>query len=168
MSARNHQEAETMVRGTGSRITRPRVEVLAVLLGADRALSHAEVEHRVNAALGIDRVTVYRVLGWLNEQGLAHKIAGEDRVSRYNAATHSRSPSHAHFQCKGCGTVICLDTLHESLRVRLPQGFVSEDVALMVKGFCAGCSHNRRAPRSRSGIRGRPGRRAASSSRRGR
>ena len=82
MSARKHADAETMVRDTGARTTRPRVAILAVLLAAERALSHNEVERRVNSAFGIDRVTVYRVLDWLSGQGLAHKIAGHPSMIR--------------------------------------------------------------------------------------
>lgn len=142
-------EAENMVRETGERLTRPRVEVLAVLLAAERALSHHEVESRINASLGIDRVTVYRVLDWLSEKGLAHKIAGEDRLWRYNAAEHAHSQSHAHFQCERCGMVICLDEQDDALRVRVPRGFISREIALTVKGFCATCMHAHGAARRR-------------------
>jgi Fur family ferric uptake transcriptional regulator len=112
-----------------------------VLLAAERALSHNEVERRIDSGVGIDRVTVYRVLDWLSENGLAHKIAGEDRVWRYNAAGHAHPASHAHFQCERCGTVICLDEQGKKPRVRVPRGFVSRDVALTVKGYCAACVH---------------------------
>jgi Fur family transcriptional regulator, ferric uptake regulator len=153
MPSRRHAEAESLVRQTGARATRPRIEILAVLLAANRALSHNEVERRVNSASGIDRVTVYRVLDWLSEQGLAHRIAGEDRVSRYNAVMHMRSRSHAHFQCEGCGTVICLDELDATPRVRVPRGFVFHDVALTVKGFCASCGHRGRRTRAQRASR---------------
>lgn len=135
-----------MVRATGARITRPRVEILAVLLASNRALSHHEVEKHIDRALGIDRVTVYRVLDWLSAQGLAHKIAGEDRVRRYNAAEHAHR-SHAHFQCERCSTVICLDEPRRGLRVRVPRGFVSHEIALTVKGYCATCVHAESASR---------------------
>ena len=142
-----HPQAESMVRETGERLTRPRVEILAVLLAAERALSHHEVESRINASLGIDRVTVYRVLDWLSEKGLAHRIAGADRVSRYNAAEHAHSRAHAHFECERCGTVICLDEQDNALRVRVPRGFVSHEIALTVKGYCATCVHAHGAAR---------------------
>ena len=128
-----------MLRAAGARVTRPRVAILAALLDSDRALSHHEVEKRVDLRPGIDRVTVYRVLDWLSGLGLAHKIAGADRVSRYNAAEHVHR-SHAHFQCERCGTVICLDELQRDFRVRVPKGFVSHEIALTVKGRCAACA----------------------------
>jgi len=141
MSPATRAKAESMVRKTGARITRPRVEILGVLLAAERALSHHEVESRINRAIAIDRVTVYRVLDWLSCSGLAHRIAGEDRVARYNAAERAHAGSHAHFQCERCGTVVCLDEDDEKPRVRVPRGFVPHAIALTVKGYCATCAH---------------------------
>ncbi len=138
--ARAHvTQAEDLIRSTGARVTRPRVEVMAALLGARRALTHHEVERLLNRALGIDRVTIYRVLDWLTAEGLAHKIAGDDRVWRYNSAGHEHAREHAHFKCNRCGTVICLDDMDRKPSVRLPPGFRSTEIELTVKGFCAGC-----------------------------
>ncbi len=103
--------AEEAVRSTGARMTRPRVMVLAVLFAAERALTHAEVEARLPRAAEVDRVTVYRVLEWLVDNHLAHKIAGDDRVRRFNAASHAHAGPHAHFQCSDCGEVICLEEM---------------------------------------------------------
>lgn len=133
--------AETLVRRTGARVTRQRIEVLAVLLAARRALSHHEIERRLNRDLGIDRVTVYRVLEWLTMHNLAHKIAGEDRIWRFNAAHDEpeRGHAHAHFKCNGCGEVICLDEVRAARGIRLPSGYRSQDVELTVKGLCVEC-----------------------------
>ncbi|MGQ0522334.1 MAG: Fur family transcriptional regulator [Betaproteobacteria bacterium] len=130
-----------MLAKTGERVTRARVGVLAVLLEAERALTHQEVEGRISRSPGIDRVTLYRVLDWLSRQGLAHKIVSEDRVSRYNAAEHAHAEAHAHFQCARCGTVICLDGLKRPASVRVPKGFVLHDIMLTAKGYCAICAH---------------------------
>ena len=78
--------AEELIRATGERVTNARIEILATLLEADGALTHAEIEGLLAQASGIDRVTVYRVLDWLTAQNLAHKISGDDRVWRFNAA----------------------------------------------------------------------------------
>jgi len=120
---RHYRQAETLIRGTGARLTRPRVEVLATLLAAEQALSHHELEERIDRSFDIDRVTIYRVLDWLTAQGLAHRIAGDDRVRRFNAAGHAHEGAHAHFQCERCGTVLCLDEFSADPVVRLPRGF---------------------------------------------
>lgn len=142
---RHYQRAEALIRGTGARLTRPRVEVLATLLLAEQALSHHELEQRIDRGFDIDRVTIYRVLDWLTAQGLAHRIAGDDRVRRFNAAGHVHEGAHAHFQCNRCGTVLCLDEFSGDPAVRLPRGFRLQQFELTVKGLCAGCGPSRRA-----------------------
>ncbi len=132
--------AEALVRRTGARATRPRIEVLAALLAAGRALTHQEVGRQVNRALGIDRVTIYRVLEWLTTRNLAHRIAGEDRVWRFNAAADEHAQRHAHFQCNRCGDVICLETALATRSIPLPSGYRSQEIELTVKGLCAGCA----------------------------
>jgi Fur family ferric uptake transcriptional regulator len=65
-------------------------------------------------------------------------VAGLDRVWRFSIAreTHGR---HAHFQCIGCGKVVCLSDVAPR-RVALPRGFRSERVDVTVKGRCAECA----------------------------
>jgi Fur family ferric uptake transcriptional regulator len=111
--------AETQLRRASVRITKVRVQVLAALLGANRAFSHQEVQDRF---ADMDRVTLYRALDCLTEAGLAHKIASDDRIFRYSAGTeHAKHGSalraglqaaqhqHGHFKCTRCARVFCLD-----------------------------------------------------------
>lgn len=130
--------AEAMIRATGARVTHARAAVLAALLAAEHALTHHEVERLVSRARAIDRVTVYRVLEWLTAHGLAHKIAGGDRVWRFGAAGQEHA-QHVHFECNRCGTLVCLDKLGPKPRIRLPSGFHMQYVELLVKGLCADC-----------------------------
>lgn len=137
---RHYRQAETLIRGTGARLTRPRVEVLATLLAAEQALSHHELEQGIDRSFDIDRVTIYRVLDWLTAQGLAHRIAGDDRVRRFNAAGHAHDGGHAHFQCNACSTVFCLKDAAPGPAIRLPRGFRPQQIELTVKGLCAKCT----------------------------
>lgn len=132
------------MRGAATRTTRPRVEILALLLAAPRALSHLEIENELKRAPGMDRVTIYRVLDWLVARNLAHRIAGDDRVGRFNAADgeHAGRP-HAHFKCNDCGGVTCLDTGLAAPRVPVPAGFRPQQMELTVKGLCAQCARSR-------------------------
>lgn len=148
MKSDHLQLAEQSIRSTGARMTPPRVMVLKTLLAAERALTHTEVESRLPAALGVNRVTIYRVLEWLTEHGLAHKIAGEDRVWRFNAAAHSHAAPHAHFECSDCGQVLCLEPVAAKPAVKLPAGFREKAVELTVKGVCADCGPGRGKSRS--------------------
>lgn len=126
------------LRATGERITPARAAVFALLRDSARALSHQEIESGLGRANALDRVTVYRVLEWLVEQRLAHKVAGLDRAWRFSIAREAHD-RHAHFQCVGCGKVVCLSDAAPR-RVALPRGFRSESVDVTVKGRCAECA----------------------------
>ena len=120
-------------------MTAPRVQVLAAMLAANQVLSHHDIEDRLGAGR-LDKVTLYRVLDWLVEQGLAHRIAGPDRVWRFSV-TGEAHEAHGHFQCKGCGKVLCLDELSaRKLALRLPAGCRPERMELTVTGQCAECA----------------------------
>jgi Fur family ferric uptake transcriptional regulator len=146
--------AESILRSTGSRVTRNRVIVLACLLEAQRALTHAEIEERLLALQSIDRVTLYRVLDWLTHQHLAHRIAGDDRVWRFTSEAPDHTGQHPHFRCLDCGDVICLEP-GKPPSVPLPPGYSSQGMELTVTGRCASCAPRQRRGRGRS-VRERP------------
>lgn len=154
--------AEDMIRHTGARVTTARVQVLAALLEAGRALTHHEIESRLGLPVrrtrtgrtcrraarkqaqtgrthAIDRVTVYRVLAWLTRQRLAHKIPGDDRVWRFNVVDEEHAGQHAHFKCNCCCRVFCLKDTGGSCSVTLPPGYRAQRLELTVKGLCAQC-----------------------------
>lgn len=143
--------ADNLVRSTGDRVTSARVHILATLLGADRALTHNEIEARLDPTHEINRVTVYRVLEWLTQRKIAHKIAGEDRVWRFTVQEEGHAGQHPHFVCNGCGRVLCLSESAEPPKPRLPVGFQPQGFELTVKGLCDACGEHsrRRSPRSR-------------------
>lgn len=150
------EQARTAISATGARVTATRVRVLSSLLEAGSALSHQELFDRIGALGSVDRVTLYRVLEWLVETGLAHRIAGEDRIWRFSvahpgepdvpgAAHHAQEP-HGHFQCDACRRMFCIDApvgVEQNLS-RLPEGFVGRDVELLVRGTCPACARQAR------------------------
>lgn len=137
MPAISAPDTTTRLRATGARVTGARVAILELLTRANRALSHREVELALEAS-HIDRVTVYRVLDWLTGEGLAHKIADDERVYRFSVVGKRDDP-HAHFKCRACGNVFCLPA-GSALDLQLPQGFRGEEIELSVKGVCATCA----------------------------
>ncbi len=115
--------AELQLRDASVRVTQARVSVMAALLNARSAVSHQDIQDKL---VDMDRVTLYRALDCLTEAGLAHKIASDDRIFRYNAGTgaehhdhgshggHQHAHGHAqhqhgHFKCTRCARVFCLD-----------------------------------------------------------
>lgn len=112
--------AESQLRTTSVRATDARIKVLAALLGARYAFSHQDIQ---DTLVDMDRVTLYRALDSLTDAGLAHKIAGDDRVFRYNAGLeeianskhHAQQHQHGHFKCTRCAKVFCIDNVDEQL-----------------------------------------------------
>jgi len=132
--------ARELLQQDGERITAAREAILDILLQAPRALTHPSVEQEARArGLNADRVTVYRVLDWLVAHGYAHRIAGEDRVWRFNAATRGNH-GHAHFHCQQCGQVFCLNDLQPVFSLNLPEGFRFDGAELTIQGLCPQCS----------------------------
>ncbi len=165
------QEARSLLRQRGERVTSPRAAVLAAMLaasaesrarrGSTSALTHQELSSRLESEAvrpnigALDRVTLYRVLEWMVEIGLAHKIAGDDRVFRFslNDATDAQAPTevsahgeaaaHAHFHCTACRRIYCLaesPLIARALQDVLPRGFVGKELAVAVHGLCPDCA----------------------------
>ncbi|MFC3107849.1 Fur family transcriptional regulator [Undibacterium arcticum] len=121
--------AQVQLRAASVRVTPARLKVLAALLGARRAFTHQDMQ---DAFADLDRVTLYRALDCLIEAGLAHKIAGDDRVFRYSAGTDHlergavdadvlttaasmpQQHQHSHFKCTRCAKVFCLDDIGQA------------------------------------------------------
>ncbi len=131
-----------MLKDAGSRITRARLATLNILLESEHALSRNELEEIiVKRGTPVEKVTVYRILDWLVEHHLAHKVTGQDRVWRFNAQAGVNG-DHAHFNCRVCGQITCLQTrMAASELVDLPQGFVLQEADLTLQGICSNCSH---------------------------
>lgn len=118
-----------------ARATAARQQVLAALLASGRPLAHAELQSLIEPAL--DRVTLYRVLEWLEQAGIVHRIQAPDRSARFSI---SHGPDcHAHFQCERCGQLYCLSVPVNLTAEQLPAGFVARRVEMTVSGCCAAC-----------------------------
>jgi len=133
----SHQ-AELLIRATGARLTQPRTRVLSFLLTQERPLTH----HEIQAGLPgepFDTVTLYRVLEWLMENSLVRRISGADGVWRFSTGAGQQDHEHAHFQCTRCDSVTCVNDMPLPRRVKLPEGFVGQEVDFLIKGLCPNC-----------------------------
>jgi Fur family ferric uptake transcriptional regulator len=139
MPSTAQQQAEDLIRATGARLTRPRTRVLTLLLDQNRPLTHHEIQHQL-AGEPLDAVTLYRVLDWLVKNGMVHRIAGADQVWRFSTSAGKQDHDHAHFQCTHCDSVTCFNDMPLPRRVKMPEGFTSQEVDLLIKGTCPGCS----------------------------
>ena len=135
-------ELAEQIRRTGARATPARLRVLQLLRDTPAALTHNEIE----LALGpfaLDRVTLYRVLDWLVECGLAHKNSDAQRVFRFfGRAIAGEHATHTHFRCEHCGGVFCLDAAPPAAP-RLPAGFSLSRMDFDLRGRCANCTRTK-------------------------
>jgi len=133
--------ARELLRTADGRVTPARLAVLELLLGTSTALSHHEIEDAIGRfGLNIDRVTLYRVLDWLVERDLAHRIAAEDRVWRFNAVDRIPTADHAHFHCTHCGQIFCLEGRKSADTFALPKGYQPERAEITIHGRCPQCT----------------------------
>src|SRR5579871_5882956 len=123
-------------------VTNGRRKILEFFLHHDGALSHGDIEKKAGGKF--DRVTVYRTLQAFLEKGLIHSIPTADNSIRYalckeDCAGGYHQDDHVHFICNTCGNTVCLEDVTIP-SIKLPRGFISEQVVMLVSGTCKSCS----------------------------
>ena len=91
-----------------------------------------------------DRTTLYRTVKTFEEKGIVHQIDDGTGISKYalcepGCNCEIENDLHLHFHCSNCDKTVCL-TEHKIPQISLPEGYVAEDVNLVVKGICSDCS----------------------------
>ncbi len=122
-------------------VTDSRSKILELFLLQNGALAHADIEKKSGASF--DRVTVYRTLQTFVEKGIIHTIPTADNSVLYALCKDECSEGHhqdhhVHFVCKQCGTTLCLEDITVPV-VKLPQGYESTQVEVVVNGVCKDC-----------------------------
>lgn len=124
------------------RNSKSKTAIVQLLTEADAALSHKEIQAQLNDLC--DRVTVYRVLDRLVNEGVAHKVIDLDGVMRFAACNscdgEHHSHNHVHFSCESCNKVICLDDVVPQLI--MPEGFEVKNALYIMSGTCNKCASN--------------------------
>lgn len=150
------QSAEQLMMEAGLRPTKARTAVLNALLNSHTALSQPEILSVLQGVKEIDRVTVYRVLDWLQENALIHKISTDDRAWKYQLNSPKRSfktassaspgmlnnHGHAHLHCQSCGTVLCIHELAAHIPQAIFDTYQVSHIEISLKGLCPDCQQN--------------------------
>jgi Fur family ferric uptake transcriptional regulator len=123
-------------------VTSGRRKILELFLHHEGALSHSDIERK--AGEKFDRVTVYRTLQIFLEKGLIHNIPTADNSIRYalckdNCSGGHHQDDHVHFICNACGNTVCLEEVNVPA-IKLPRGFIAEQVEMLVSGVCKSCN----------------------------
>ena len=121
------------------RNTATKSEILSALEAADSALSHDMIQAEIKTQM--DRATIYRVLNRFCDDGLVHRIVGDDGKQYFalclNCEEKNHKHEHFHFRCLECGTVECLKS---EIQVSLPVGYTAQQFNGLISGQCGRCS----------------------------
>ena len=126
----------------GVGITPNRLAVLSAVGERNAPLSAGDIFEVVSGTAPINRVTVYRILDCLVENGVLERISGGGRTFFYGIAPNEHHRPHPHFYCRQCGNMACLGP--ETLKVNadgLARGLPGaiENVEIRVDGICNAC-----------------------------
>ena len=117
-------------------------EIIKLLEQKQEALTHKDFQDFFKDK--IDRVTIYRALDRLIDEGKLHKIINLEGGVQYakcktcNHEEELHSHDHVHFSCTKCEKTTCLDKI--TPEIKLPNGFIAEEMQLLITGICSNCS----------------------------
>jgi Fe2+ or Zn2+ uptake regulation protein len=132
-------DAESLLRATALRVTKPRLAVLAAVHAHPHADTDAIVQ-AVRTTLGpVPHQTVYGVLHALTGVGLVRRIEPAGSPARYEARV---GDNHHHVVCRSCGAVEDVDCAVDEtpcLQASDPQGFTIDEAEVTYWGRCPAC-----------------------------
>lgn len=114
-------------------------QVKELIDNSNVALSHQEISRMLDRQC--DRVTIYRALDKLMEEGFIHRIIDVDGVSKFAAChgcTKNHHHQHVHFSCSVCHSVTCIEEIEPLFS--LPKGYSLKEMNITLSGICPVCS----------------------------
>jgi Fur family transcriptional regulator, ferric uptake regulator len=121
------------------RSTTAKFEIQNLIAKSEVALSHTEIQATTKGLC--DRVTIYRVLERLVDEGLVHKVVNVDGVVKYancHTCSTKHNHNHIHFSCQKCKSVTCLDDVEPTFK--LPKKYKVSEMNFTLSGLCPQCS----------------------------
>ena len=127
-------------------VTANRIRVLEVVGNNSFPLSAKDIYTTLERSSRINRVTVYRILDLLVDNGVVDRISTGGRAFYYGLAPNDHHAPHPHFYCTNCGQMDCLRP--ESLSVDMAtfiQTFPGqiEKVEVRIDGICKNCGNKK-------------------------
>ncbi len=138
----HHCNYREMLVAADLEATPNRVDVLEVVGNNSYPLSAGDIYKTLERSSSINRVTVYRILDRLVDQGVVDRISTGGRAAYYGLAPNEHHRPHPHFYCKNCGQMDCLTP--ESLNIEtniIQKTFPGriDKVEVRVDGICKNC-----------------------------
>lgn len=119
--------------------------VLSAFQSSHSALNYEMIENRLRGKA--DKATIYRILNRFSEDGIVHRIAGDDGKQYFALCVRCKKRrhrhNHFHFRCQQCGKVECLTN---EVEPALPKGYIAEAFHGIISGYCNQCSRRSANP----------------------
>ena len=123
------------------RNTKNKALVLELIQNMGTAISAPDILERTTGLC--DKVTIYRVLDRLIDEGLIHKVVnptGQILYASCQKCTHTNeihNHQHVHFSCQKCKSVTCLDNVQPTFK--LPKNYKVSKMNFTLSGLCPQC-----------------------------
>ena len=98
-----------LLGSAGLEPTEKRMRVIEVVGSNQFPLSTADIYKTLKRTGPINRVTVYRILDLLVDRGVIERLSTGGRAFYYGLAPNAHHRPHAHFYCKRCGHMDCIE-----------------------------------------------------------
>ncbi|MEZ7514166.1 Fur family transcriptional regulator [Flavobacterium frigidarium] len=130
-----------LLESKGIRPTAMRLMTYKRLAELNVAISLGDLEKDFKVS---ERSTLFRTMKAFEEKSIVHQIEDGTGVIKYalceeNCECEVGNDLHLHFHCNNCNETVCL-TEHKIPHISLPDGYITEDINLVVKGICEKCS----------------------------
>lgn len=137
----NTTTIEQQLASHGIRTTAMRLLIYKFLTIKENAVSLTDIEQHFDKS---DRTTLFRTIKTFEEKGLVHQINDGTGTTKYALCEQGcnceiETDLHLHFHCTNCNKTTCL-TAHKIPKIKVPKGYVAENVNLVVKGICEHCN----------------------------
>lgn len=127
-----------ILKDAGIKPTSQRVLILDYLMNNLNHPSSEQIYQSLHREVSVlSRATVYNTVNTFKEKGLIRVLDTGDEVAHYDIELGE----HAHFQCRVCQRIWNVkmpETLEKE--ICLPEGFISQDCQVLVKGICKDCA----------------------------
>jgi len=132
-----------LLESKGIRPTAMRLMTYKRLAELEVAISLGDLEKDFKVS---ERSTLFRTIKTFEEKAIVHQIEDGTGVVKYalceeNCECEVGNDLHLHFHCNNCNETVCL-TEHKIPHISLPDGYITEDINLVVKGICEKCSES--------------------------
>jgi len=129
-----------LLRTRNLKATSTRLDVLSVISDFGRAIPFSEIQDELD---DFDRVTLYRTIHALIENGIIHKALIDENETFYalctkNCTSDCHQHKHVHFKCTKCKAVTCVETARPII-ISI-QGHSIENFEIEASGICVSCA----------------------------